>query len=218
MLFKMLGIEHAWQQYPHIGQKPRQVFITGSRVRALKAEEGFAKLMSSLEALGYSSEELRTMQKDVEQETDFTDPDDNQQWRSDLPERFSELLDDHFPLFITYDRVRTSPSLKHPTSPFCEQLCTMLQNDIMRDNPNDGSILRKTHVSGDKATSHTTPTSPRTSILRAGSGSMSSSDYTQHPCRDLVSYGVFLKSYWHHLPRTLTRALGEKQWRMHDLL
>ena len=120
MLFKMLGIEHAWQQYPHIGQKPRQVFITGSRVRASKAEEGFAKLMSSLEALGYSSEEPRTMQKDVEQETDFMDLDDNQQWMSDLPERFSELLDDHFPLFITYDRVRTSPSLKHPTSPFCE--------------------------------------------------------------------------------------------------
>ena len=105
MLFKMLGIQRTWQQYPDMGPNPRQVFITQSRVLVAKVEEYFAKLMSSLEIAAYSPEELRTMEKDIEQEIEFVDQDDNEQWRSDLPEKFSELLDEHFPLFITYDRV-----------------------------------------------------------------------------------------------------------------
>ena len=105
MLFKMLAIQRTWQQYPDMGPKPRQVFITQSRVLASKVEEYFVKLMSSLETATYSPEELRKREKDVEQEIEFVDQDDNQQWRSDLPERFSELADEHFPLFITYDRV-----------------------------------------------------------------------------------------------------------------
>jgi hypothetical protein len=110
MLFKMLGIQRTWQQYPDMGPKPRQVFITQSRILATKVEEYFAKLMWALEASAYSPEELRMMDKEIEQEIDFVDQDDNDQWRSDLPERFSELLDEHFPLFITYDRVRISVS------------------------------------------------------------------------------------------------------------
>jgi len=105
MLFKMLGIQHAWQQDPDMGPKPRQVFITRSRVLATKVEEYFKKLMSSLEAAQYSPKELDMMKKDTQQETEFIDQDDNEQWRSDLPGRFSELLDEHFPLFITFDRV-----------------------------------------------------------------------------------------------------------------
>ena len=118
MLFKMLSIQHTWQQYPDLGPKPRQVFVTQSRVLATKVEEYFAKLMSSLEASAYSLEELRMMEKDVEQEIEFVDQDDDGQWRSDLPEKFSELVDEHFPLFTTYDRVRISLSLMHPISPF----------------------------------------------------------------------------------------------------
>ena len=143
-------------------------------------------------------------------QTEFVDQDCDQQWKSDLPERFSELLDEHFPLFISYDRVRIPPSSKHPTSPFCEQLCTMLQNDIMQGNHNDSFIIPKTHVIEDEATSPTTPTSPRMSRPHAGSGIMSSSDYIQQSRRNFVSYGVFLTSYWDHLPQTLTRSLGEK--------
>ena len=118
MLFKMLSIQHTWQQYPDLGPKPRQVFVTQSRVLATKVEEYFAKLMSSLEASAYSLEELRMTEKDVEQEIEFVDQDDDGQWRSDLPEKFSELVDEHFPLFTTYDRVRISLSSMHPISPF----------------------------------------------------------------------------------------------------
>ena len=114
MLFKMLAIQRTWQQYPDMGPKPRQVFITQSRVLATKVEEYFAKLMLSLETAENSPEELLEKEKDVEEEIEYVDQDDNQQWRSDLPNRFSELADDHFPLFITYDRVwKVSLSSKH---------------------------------------------------------------------------------------------------------
>ena len=113
MLFKMLSIQRTWQQYPDIGPKPRQVFVTQSRVLATKVEEYFSKLMSSLGAAAYSPEELRAMEKDDEQEIEFVDQDDNEQWRSDLPERFSELQDEHFPLFTTYDQVSGCPYLRN---------------------------------------------------------------------------------------------------------
>ena len=190
MLFKMLGIQRTWQQYPDMRPKPRQVFVTQSRVLATKVEEYFAKLMSSLEDAGYSPEELRKREREAEQEIEFVDQDDNERWRSDLPERFSELLDEHFPLFITYDRVRISISLKSPISLFCEQLCTMLQKDIRRGNPNNGFTAPRTYVLGDEGTSPTSPTSPRKSRLRAGSENTSSSDYMQQSRTNFVSYGV----------------------------
>ena len=120
MLFKMLGIQRIWQQYPDMGPRPRQLFVTQSRVLASKVREYFAKLMSSLEAAACSPEELRMRERDTEQEIEFVDLDDNKQWRSDLPEKFSELRDEHFPLFITYDRVRILIPPKHPISPFYE--------------------------------------------------------------------------------------------------
>ena len=106
MLFKMLGIQRTWEKYRDIGPSPRQVFVTQSRVLATKVEEYFVRLLSAFEVAMYSPEELRAMEKDIEQEIDFVDQDDDEQWRPDLPERFSELSDKHFPLFVTYDRVR----------------------------------------------------------------------------------------------------------------
>ena len=120
MLFKMLIIQRIWQRCPDTGSKPRQVFVTQSRALATKVGEYFAKLMSSLETAACSLEELRALDKDAEQEIEFVDQDDNKQWRSDLPERFSELRDEHFPLFTTYDQVRTPSSSKRPVSRFCE--------------------------------------------------------------------------------------------------
>jgi len=110
MLFKMLGIERAWKQFPDMWDKPRQIFVTQSRVLATKVEEYFSKLMLSLETASYSPEELRKMGKNVEQDTGLIDLDDMDQWRPDLPRKFSELTDDNFPLFITYDRVRGEQS------------------------------------------------------------------------------------------------------------
>ena len=108
MLFKMLAVQRTWQQYPDMGPKPRQVFITQSRVLASKVEEYFAKLALSPNAGTHSPEEPRMTDNIVEQEADMVNQEDNKRWRSDLPGRFSELQDEHFPLFITYDRVGIS--------------------------------------------------------------------------------------------------------------
>jgi len=94
----------------------------------------------------------------------------------------------------------------------------MLQNDIGQDDRSGGFIIPGTHAFEDEATSPTSPTSPRKSRLRAGSESISSSDYMQQSRKGFVSYNTFLASYWDHLPQTFTRVLGEKRWLMRDLL
>jgi hypothetical protein len=86
----------------------------------------------------------------------------------------------------------------------------MLQNDIGRGNNNDSFVIPNARVTGDEATSPTSPTLPRTSRLRAGSGILSSSDYMQQSRKNFVSYSVFLASYWDRLPQSLTRVLGKK--------
>ena len=146
MLFKMLGIQRAWQQDVGMRPKPRQVFITQSGVLATKVEEFFSKLTSSLEVTECPSEEPHMMEGAAKQDIEFLDLDDVGQWRSDLPERFSELLDDHFPLFISYDRVQAPFFSECLISPLRQQLCTMLQNDIQRDDRSDDFIIPKMHA------------------------------------------------------------------------
>lgn len=105
MLFKMVGIERTWKEFPDMWDKPRQIFVTQSRVLATKVEEYFSKLMLSVDAASYTPVELGKMSKAIEKEMEYVDLNDVEQWRSDLPTKFSELTDDHFPLFITYETV-----------------------------------------------------------------------------------------------------------------
>ena len=105
ILFKMLGIERAWKQSPDMWDRPRQIFVTQSRVLATKVEEYFSQLMLSLNAASYLPEELQAMGINLGREMEFIDLDDIDQWRPDLPRKFSELTDENFPLFITYNQV-----------------------------------------------------------------------------------------------------------------
>jgi hypothetical protein len=108
MLFKMLGRERAWQQCCGDMHKPRQLFVTQSRVLADRVEEYFSKLMDSLATGAKSREELAALlkaRKSCQETAELADADDDVNWRSDLPDRFSRLRDDHFPLFITFDMV-----------------------------------------------------------------------------------------------------------------
>lgn len=112
MLFKMLGIERAWVM--HSGEdipKPRQLFVTQSRVLAGKVEEYFLKLLESLATASLSPREIAKLAKEKHshhEDGGLVDLDDDTNWRNDLPERFSQLEDQHFPLFITFDGVRPS--------------------------------------------------------------------------------------------------------------
>ena len=118
MLFKMLGIQRAYNMRKDSMQKPRQIFVTQSRVLAGKVEEYFSKLLQSLSTADRTREELAEMMKSKKSQQDeegLIDIDDDHDWRGDLPQRFSELQDEHFPLFLTFDRVglTTFLQLKH---------------------------------------------------------------------------------------------------------
>ena len=106
MLFKMLGIERAYSMFSEDLAHPRQVFITQSRVLVGKVEERFFEYLESLNAgsSGHQNTFQRIRNRDVDNEF-FIHEDDNDEWRSDLPQRYSELEDSHFPLFITFDAV-----------------------------------------------------------------------------------------------------------------
>ena len=106
MLFKMLGIERAYSMFSEDLAHPRQVFITQSRVLVGKVEERFFKYLESLSAgsSGHQNTFQRIRNRDIDDEF-LIGEDDNEEWRSDLPQRYSELEDIHFPLFITFDAV-----------------------------------------------------------------------------------------------------------------
>ena len=90
--------------------KPRQIFVTQSRVLATRVEEYFSKLLESLEAGKKSNEELKEsaeQQKRLKEgDSGLYDVDDDVTWKSGLPPKFSLLKDEHFPLFLTFERVR----------------------------------------------------------------------------------------------------------------
>jgi hypothetical protein len=106
MLFKMLGIERAYNMLSEDLAHPRQVFITQSRVLVGKVEELFLKYLESLSAgsPGYQDIFQRVSNRGVD-DGFLIHEDDNEEWRSDLPQRYSDLEDRHFPLFITFDAV-----------------------------------------------------------------------------------------------------------------
>jgi hypothetical protein len=119
MLFKMLGIEHIYELNRGAMNKPRQIFITQSKILANKVEEYFEKLMGSLATVGKSREELRALRKQRvygqnEHDKDLVDVEEEYARSNDLPVRFSLLEDKHFPLFITYDQVRKLDSVCCP--------------------------------------------------------------------------------------------------------
>ncbi|KAK0475066.1 P-loop containing nucleoside triphosphate hydrolase protein [Armillaria novae-zelandiae] len=106
MLFKMLLIERTFQLMGSDLPRPRQVFVTKSRVLAKKVQEYFEKLTSSLAIASRPSADL-TNQSGAQYRDDsgLIDADDVTDWRTDLPAKYSELEERHFPLFITFDNL-----------------------------------------------------------------------------------------------------------------
>lgn len=105
MLFKMLGIERTSRRSGE--RRIRQVFVTQSRVLAEKVEEYFNNMIQSCAGALQSAEELEwraSRRKEIEK--DLVELDEEDESLSNLPSRFSELEDKHFPLFVTFDKVR----------------------------------------------------------------------------------------------------------------
>jgi len=117
MLYKMLLVERDYQLKLRDGiaiARPRQVFVTQSRVLASKVEEHFITYLASLAVASRMDYRGKSAQHPTNvneaDKMDLFNEEDVMSWRNDLPERFSELQDNHFPLFITFDRVRRCAS------------------------------------------------------------------------------------------------------------
>ncbi|KAK0506583.1 hypothetical protein EDD18DRAFT_36674 [Armillaria luteobubalina] len=106
MLFKMLLIERTFQLMGSDLPRPRQVFVTKSRMLAKKVQEYFEKLTSSLAIASRPSADLMNQSRaQYRDDSGLIDADDIVDWRTDLPAKYSELEERHFPLFITFDNL-----------------------------------------------------------------------------------------------------------------
>ncbi|KAI9068145.1 hypothetical protein FKP32DRAFT_1672451 [Trametes sanguinea] len=173
MLFKMLGIERSWESYRDTLPKPRQVFVTQSRVLAEKVEEYFAKLHDSLSTANRSAKEIAAMalQKKVKENAGLVDRDEEIYWRGDLPKRYGELKEEHFPMFLTYDH-----------------LCRLLEAEFHYshyDKVKEAAVSKAVDDILELRDPH------------AADGS-SSNDYMQQRRTSFVSYDTFLEEYWSH--------------------
>ncbi|KAG2034294.1 hypothetical protein BDR03DRAFT_1093813 [Suillus americanus] len=102
MLFKILGIQRAWELSATDMPKPRQIFVTKSRMLATNVEEYFTRLLESLALAGHTLPEIAKL-KAQSIENDLIDPDDAPEMN--IPARYSQLEDKHFPLFVTFDQL-----------------------------------------------------------------------------------------------------------------
>ncbi|KAJ7222624.1 hypothetical protein GGX14DRAFT_558715 [Mycena pura] len=113
MLYKMLLVEANYELSKRKDRietlKPRQLFVTQSRILAEKVQEHFMKLLAGYQ-VAPKSDKAEKMKMTT---TTLVDSDDDPNWHNDLPGRYSDLRAEHFPLFLTFDR-----------------LCLMLENDI----------------------------------------------------------------------------------------
>ncbi|OBZ79118.1 hypothetical protein A0H81_00137 [Grifola frondosa] len=101
MMYKMLGIHRAWETFHGSMPKPRQLFMTQSRVLANKVQGYFVQLQTSTagkQDTAYATEQSQQAQIMYDQDEEFLR-------QNLLPRRFGELKDEHFPMFITFDHV-----------------------------------------------------------------------------------------------------------------
>ncbi|KAF8885252.1 hypothetical protein CPB84DRAFT_1788531 [Gymnopilus junonius] len=126
MLFKMLFIERAYRIAGENATRPRQIFVTQSRVLASKVKELFETYLASLTTASTNiAVEMRRKKADTDEydflrnDADFADLENN------LPPKFGELEDKHFPIFITIDHLYAmieaelgEPPKDHQVTPF----------------------------------------------------------------------------------------------------
>ena len=203
MVFKMMNYEMLRMQQATRGasalpkRQLRQLFVTQSRILAGRVREYFSNMMLS-HTTGYKTpqelERLAQRNKLVKEEEEMPDLDDEDDERADLPKKFSELEDRHFPLFLTVD-----------------QLCKLLEADcglLFKRRPRTKEHRRAEQrsytvevvdrdmdiVDNEGLSTDAIPSSPATEA---------SSDKAA-----MVTFDVFLYAYWPHFPQPLTKGLG----------
>ena len=102
MVFKMLGVEMANRLAPHADQhsRLRQMFLTQSHVLARRVAEYYTQLRDAAEFRFSKASQMVSGEN-------LLDLDEDNDERGDLPAKFSDLEDMHFPLFATFDQAST---------------------------------------------------------------------------------------------------------------
>ncbi|KAG6330293.1 hypothetical protein ID866_8796 [Astraeus odoratus] len=131
MLYKMLGIHRAWQKTSSC-PKPRQVFVTRSRVLRAKVEESFDNWLDFFSLEGRTREELKWRRDQGIGRPGIAkiDPMNASDCRIGTPRKFSELTDHDFPLFITFDHLArlVAADLQHDHNPYAKLLTCLDEN------------------------------------------------------------------------------------------
>ncbi|KAM5542262.1 hypothetical protein V8D89_004135 [Ganoderma adspersum] len=155
MMYKIVSIERGWTASAWGLMKPRQLFVTRSRMLVGEVQRTTDQLIESFRLAELSHEELkdiRNRQGELEQH------------RQALPKQWSKLEDYHFPLFIAFDKL-----LDLLEADFADEI--RLSFALARHDNEEASVEPEDRETG------------------------------------LVSGRRFVKAYWDHLPKNLTKGL-----------
>ncbi|KAI5997140.1 hypothetical protein EDD15DRAFT_2364627 [Pisolithus albus] len=137
MVYKMLGIQRTWEQLSD-SRKPRQLFVTRFPVLAAKVEEFFSGLVESLALAGCTQAELRNLRsqnRDAKsKEPQMADPLNALNYRVGTPQKYSDLGDHDFQLFITFDQLaRMIAADSHVDDPNCYDRHNFILGEVIND-------------------------------------------------------------------------------------
>lgn len=120
MVMKMLAMECTWLQYPEMGEKPRQMFVTRSPHLATKVGETFFKMLEA------HIPGVKLTQKVVTGRRPLIGRDEEEKRRHI---RLGDLNDEDFPQFLSYDCVSESPGHLTVTYNYIK-LCSMIEAEL----------------------------------------------------------------------------------------
>ncbi|CAE6535633.1 unnamed protein product [Rhizoctonia solani] len=189
----MIGIEKLFEQMEGVA-KPRQVFVTQSRVLAQRVQEYYQSLVRS--SSGVVDKYSRGDEQDEEVLADLDDEDSS---TFGLPPKYSMLEEKHFPLFVTYD-----------------QLCSLLEADF-------GFQFRRTsrtrvHTAAEKRFTIAEVADVKIDLDREVeveieplatevASSIDTKEDLEQARRAAVTFEIFVAAYWPHFDFRLTKGL-----------
>ncbi|KAG9101942.1 hypothetical protein FS749_001473 [Ceratobasidium sp. UAMH 11750] len=189
IVFKMIGIEKLFEQMEEV-TKPRQVFVTQSRVLAQRVQEYYNNLVSASSATS-----SRPQQQDEEHV--LADLDDEDAGAFGLPAKYSQLEDKHFPLFLTYD-----------------QLCSLLEADFglqfRRSARTKAHIAAEQRFAIQEVADVKIDLDQEEEVEQTNGGDVSPVDTREdieRARRAAVTFEIFVAAYWPHFDYRLTKGL-----------
>ncbi|KAG8732236.1 hypothetical protein FRC11_014976 [Ceratobasidium sp. 423] len=193
ILFKMIGIEKLFEQMEEV-TKPRQVFVTQSRVLAQRVQEYYRNLVRS------SSEAENKDSREVEQEEEvLADLEDEDASAFGLPAKYSMLEDRHFPLFVTYDQLCSLLE-----ADFGLQFRRTARNKIQAAAEKRFAIAEVADVKIDLDREVEAEFVP---LATEVSSPIDTKEDIQQAQRAAVTFEIFVAAYWPHFDFRLTKGL-----------